>query len=55
MTTGAAEINDSPNDTAGRNGTGWSHFPTWRAVYALVTASFLLWVGLLAALTRIYS
>jgi len=25
---------------------------TWRAVYALVLASFLLWLGLLTALTR---
>jgi len=28
---------------------------TWRAVYALVLASFLLWVGLLAVLAWTYS
>ena len=35
--------------------TGLPGFRSWRAVYTLVIASFLLWVGLLLWLTRAYS
>ena len=35
--------------------TGLPGFRSWRAVYALVVAAFLLWVGLLLWLTRAYS
>jgi hypothetical protein len=30
-------------------------FCTWKAVYALVLASFILWVALLIALTKTFS
>ncbi len=35
--------------------TGLRGLRTWRAVYALVLATFALWVGLLIALSRMFS
>ena len=35
--------------------TGLPGLPTWHRVYLLVLASFLAWVGLLAALTWYYA
>ncbi len=35
--------------------TGLPGLRTWRAVYAVVLASFALWVGLLIALSRMFS
>lgn len=39
---------------AGEEGTGLPGLRRWRAVYALVFASFILWLVLLAALSRAY-
>jgi hypothetical protein len=36
------------------NGTGLPWPRTWRGVYLAVLASFVLWVGLLTALTRLF-
>jgi len=35
--------------------TGLPGLPGWRGVYVLVAGSFLLWVGLLWGLSRLYS
>jgi hypothetical protein len=35
--------------------TGLPGLRTWRRVYAFVLVVFLAWIGLLAALTRMYS
>lgn len=35
--------------------TGLPWFRSWKAVYALVLGSFLLWLALLIALTRAFS
>ena len=35
--------------------TGLSLLPTWRAVYGLVLAVFVLWLALLIALSRAFS
>jgi hypothetical protein len=40
-----------PDDKA----TGLPWFKTWRGVYVLVLASFVIWVGLLVALTVMFS
>jgi hypothetical protein len=50
--------NVAPAETSSEaedNSTGlpWPH--TWRGVYLLVLGSFILWVGLLIALTRYFS
>jgi hypothetical protein len=47
----------TPNRPAGGpdEETGLPGLRSWRAVYGWVFASFLLWVGLLAALSEIYS
>jgi hypothetical protein len=42
----------SPEDD---EGTGLPGLRTWRRVYLVVAAIFILWVGLLAALTRMFS
>jgi hypothetical protein len=47
-----------PPDPAGASGdqaTGLPWVDTWRGVYAFVFISFLIWVGLLVALTVIFS
>jgi len=47
-----------PPETAGASGdqpTGLPWPGTWRGVYILVIASFVIWVGLLVALTVIFS
>jgi hypothetical protein len=40
---------------SGDESTGLPGFRSWRAVYVLVLAVLVLWVGLLAALTGRYS
>ena len=42
-------------DEAAEETTGLPGIGSWRAVYGWVLVSFLLWVGLLAALGEIYS
>lgn len=37
------------------NGTGLPFLRSWNAVYLFVLASFVLWVALLIALTRMFS
>jgi hypothetical protein len=51
----------TPHPTTERPGqmddgrTGLPGLPGWRGVYLLVASSFLLWVGLLWGLSRLYS
>ena len=51
----------TPHPTTERHGkldderTGLPGLPDWRGVYLLVAGSFLLWVGLLWGLSRLYS
>ncbi|MGD0744833.1 MAG: hypothetical protein ABSA45_06730 [Verrucomicrobiota bacterium] len=40
---------------SGERETGLPFLRTWRAVYAFVLAVFALWVGLLIALSRMFS
>ena len=47
---------DTPSGPAQNNeATGLPWFHTWRGVYVFVFGSFVLWVALLFALTRIFS
>ena len=47
---------DTPSGTAPNNeATGLPGLHTWRGVYIFVFGSFVLWVVLLFALTRIFS
>jgi len=47
---------DAPSGPATKNeATGLPGFQTWRGVYIFVFGSFVLWVALLFALTRIFS
>ncbi len=45
---------NQPEDTESET-TGLPGLRSWRSVYLLVTAVFILWVGLLLALARIFS
>jgi hypothetical protein len=45
---------NQPEDTESET-TGLPGLRTWRNVYLIVTAIFILWVGLLVALERIFS
>jgi hypothetical protein len=53
----AAEASPSAADASpsAADATGLPCFRTWRSVYLLVLASFALWVGLLIALTKLFS
>ena len=44
-----------PSAVGGDEATGLPGFRTWRGVYVLVLASFILWVVLLLVLTMSYS
>jgi hypothetical protein len=47
---------DPPRPPAGDDGdTGLPGFRTWRSVYLFVLGSFIVWVGLLTLLTRMFS
>lgn len=52
------DVQAGPPETAGASGdqtTGLPWLGTWRGVYVLVFASFVIWVGLLVALTVTFS
>lgn len=42
-------------DDSGDQATGLPWLNTWRGVYVFVLGSFVIWVGLLVALTAIFS
>jgi hypothetical protein len=44
-----------PAGASGDQSTGLPWPATWRGVYVLVIASFVIWIGLLVALTVIFS
>jgi hypothetical protein len=48
-----SSVAEPPVAEAGDTGLPWFH--TWRGVYLFVLGSFVLWVALLFALTRIFS
>lgn len=48
-------MNDDEQNQPPDEMTGLPGLRTWRAVYLVVFGTFLLWVGLLAALTRSFS
>jgi hypothetical protein len=45
----------APEPGIDKEGTGLPAFRSWRAVYCFVFAAFVLWVVLLAALTKAFS
>ena len=54
----ATGAEDAPSGAAGTSNsetTGLPWLDTWRGVYAFVFACFVVWVGLLIALTVIFS
>ena len=48
------EVESAPEEVSVDEATGLPGLRSWRAVYILVLASFVLWVGLLFALGRIF-
>ncbi|HVZ63942.1 MAG TPA: hypothetical protein VG936_05080 [Lacunisphaera sp.] len=46
---------EAPKPSADDGSTGLPGFGSWRAVYWFVLGVFVLWVGLLALLTKLYS
>ena len=48
------EVESAPEEVSVDETTGLQGLKSWRAVYFLVLASFVLWVGLLFALSRIF-
>ncbi len=46
---------DEQQNPPGDETTGLPGLRSWRAVYLMVFGTFLLWIGLLAALTRFFS
>ena len=54
QTAGSSGAVPRPADSGDRE-TGLPLLRTWRAVYAFVLAAFAIWVGLLIALSRIFS
>jgi hypothetical protein len=50
-----AQGTDAPYPTNSDEATGLPWFHTWRGVYVFVFGSFIFWVALLFALTRIFS
>ena len=48
------EVGSAPDEVGVDEATGLPGLKSWRAVYILVLASFVLWVGLLFALGRIF-
>ena len=54
MTEPKKEAESGPGEVSVDEATGLRGLKSWRAVYTLVLASFVLWVGLLVALGRIF-
>ena len=54
MTEPRKEVEPAPEEISVDEATGLPGVKSWRAVYILVLASFVLWVGLLFGLGRLF-